>query len=73
MKTRAYLVELILAPLGVIDRGAVPVVPEVSRRDEPITTCAGQSGGRGVSRQASRVRAAGGAKDLTVVPGAAGD
>ena len=35
-----YLVEFVLASLGVVDRGAVPVVAKVSSRNESISACA---------------------------------
>lgn len=41
--TMTYLVKLVLAPLGVIDGGAVPVLEKVSCRDEPVSACEGAS------------------------------
>lgn len=38
-----YLIKLILASLGVIDGGAVPVMVKVPCRNEPISACEGES------------------------------
>lgn len=38
-----YLVKFVLASLGVIDGGAVPVLEKVSCRDEPVSACEGAS------------------------------